>query len=213
MSEKSKDSGATFEAKPIPGGKSRPDGAGPGQKRKNTDDPLPGINIRELIEERNWTALAGLGLIGLGLLYVAADVLNISFALGAWMLLAAGGWLMFDAWQKYDAAGRLWVGNTRNRMFGGAVIALVGLLGAMHINWWGLMLLGTGGWLGYDTWKKYDAAGRVWTAHTRNRMFAAVAVAVIGFLGLIPLWSAWPLLVIVIGVAMLYRHIGGKTCC
>jgi hypothetical protein len=203
MSEQLKDSGPIYEMK------KKPDG----HKKRKSSDPLPGVNIRELVEERNWTALAGLALIGLGLVYIVMDVLNISFALWAWMLLAAGAWLTFDAWQKYDAAGRQWVGNTRNRMMAGAVIALIGLMGAMHINWWGVLLLGTGGWLGYDTWQKVESAGRVWTQRTRNRMFAAGALALIGFFSLIPSWSIWPLLIIVIGAVMLYRHIGGRTCC
>jgi hypothetical protein len=177
-----------------------------GTKRKNTGDPLPGLDIRELIDERNWTALAGLGLIGLGLLYIVLDVLNIHFVLWAWLLLAAGGWLTFDAWQKYNASGRLWTGTTRNRMMVGVLIMLIGLFNALRIDWGGLLLLGAGGWLGYDTWQKYDAVGRVWTQRTRNRMFVAGALILFGLISFIPSWSTWPLLIIAIGVAMLYRR-------
>jgi hypothetical protein len=177
-----------------------------GTRRKNTGDPLPGLDIRELLEERNWTALAGLGLIGLGVLYIVLDVLNIHFVLWAWLLLAAGGWLTFDAWQKYNATGRQWTGITRNRMMIGVLVMLIGLFNALQIDWGGLLLLGAGGWLGYDTWQKYDAVGRVWTQKTRNRMFVAGALILFGLISFIPSWSTWPLLVIVIGIAMLYRH-------
>ncbi len=200
-----------YEAEPER--KSKPKSKTNGTKRKNTADPLPGLDLRELIEEHNWTALAGLSLIGVGLVYIVFHVLNISFALWAWMMLAAGAWLTYDAWQKYNASGQTWTGNTRNRMMAGVLIALLGLLGTLHINWWSVMLLGTGGWLAYDTWKKVDTAGRVWTQHARNRMFWAGAMIVIGLLGFIPSWSTWPLLIIVIGVVMLYRHTSGKSCC
>lgn len=213
MSEKLNDSGATYEAEPIPVELRKSNGSDPRQKRKNTGDPLPGINIRELVDERNWTALAGLALIGLGALYIIQRTLNLDFVLWAWMLLAAGGWLMADAWQKYRAAGQRWVGHTRNRMVGGAVTALVGLLGTLHISWSGLSLLGFGAWLGYDAWRKYNAAGHVWTERTRRRMVVAGGVALLGLFILLPSWSAWPLLVIVVGGVMLYRHIGGKACC
>jgi hypothetical protein len=177
-----------------------------GTKRKHSADPLPGLNIHELVEERNWTALAGLGLIGLGLLYIVLDVLNIHFVLWAWLLLAAGGWLTFDAWQKYNDSGRLWTSTTRNRMMVGVLVALIGLLNALQIDWSGLLLLGAGGWLGYDTWQKYDSVGRVWTQSTRNRMFVAGALILFGLISFIPSWSTWPVLIIVIGVVMLYRH-------
>jgi hypothetical protein len=177
-----------------------------GAKRKHTGDPLPGLNVHELIEERNWMALAGLGLIGVGLLYVVFHVLNITFALWAWIMVAGGAWMFLDAWQDYDAAGRIWTGKTRNRAMFGLFIGLIGLFNALRIDWGGLLLLGAGGWLGYDTWKRYDAVGRIWTQQTRNRMFIAGALAVLGLLSFIPSWSTWPVLIIVIGVAMLYRH-------
>jgi hypothetical protein len=177
-----------------------------GSKHKNNGDPLPGLNINELIEERNWTALVGLGLIGVGLVYVVFHVLNISFALWAWLMLAGGAWLAYDAWKDFDASGRVWAGKARNRMIAGVLIALVGLLNALRIDWGGLLLLGAGGWLGYDTWQKYDAVGRIWTQQTRNRMFIAGALIVLGLFSFIPSWSTWPLLIIVIGVVMLYRH-------
>jgi hypothetical protein len=177
-----------------------------GAKRKNSGDPLPGLNIRDLIEERNWMALVGLGLIGVGLLYVVFHVLNITFALWAWLMVAGGAWMFLDAWQDYDAAGRIWTGKARNRAMFGLLIGLIGLFNALRIDWGGLLLLGAGGWLGYDTWKKYDAVGRIWTPQTRNRMFIAGALALLGLLSFIPSWSTWPLLIIVIGVVMLYRH-------
>jgi hypothetical protein len=186
--------------------KAKPKRKSNGTKRKNSSDPLPGLNINELIEERNWTALVGLGLIGVGLVYVVFHVLNISFALWAWLMVAGGAWLTYDAWQDYDAAGRIWAGKTRNRMIAGVLIVLVGLFNALRIPWGGLLLLGAGGWLAYDTWQKYDAVGRTWTQQTRNRMFVAGALILFGLLSFIPSWSTWPLLIIVIGVVMLYRH-------
>lgn len=177
-----------------------------GAKRKNTGDPLPGLNIQELIEERNWMALAGLGLIGVGLLYVVFHVLNITFALWAWIMVIGGAWFVYDAWKDYEAAGRIWAGKTRNRMMFGMLVMLIGLFNALRIDWGGLLLLGAGGWLGYDTWKRYDAVGRIWTQQMRNRMFIAGALAVLGLLSFIPSWSTWPVLIILIGVAMLYRH-------
>jgi hypothetical protein len=177
-----------------------------GSKRKNSADPLPGLSIHELIEERNWMALAGLGLIGVGLVYLVSHVLNISFALWAWLMFAGGVWFVYDAWQDYEAAGRIWTGKTRNRMIFGLVVGLVGLFNALRIDWGGVLLLGAGGWLGYETWKRYDAVGRVWTQQTRNRMFVAGALILFGLLSFIPSWSTWPVLIIVIGVAMLYRH-------
>jgi hypothetical protein len=44
-------------------------------------------------------------------------------------------------------------------------------------------------------------------------MVVAGGVALLGLFILLPSWSAWPLLVIVVGGVMLYRHIGGKACC
>jgi hypothetical protein len=127
-----------------------------GAKRKHTGDPLPGLNVHELIEERNWMALAGLGLIGVGLLYVVFHVLNITFALWAWIMVAGGAWMFLDAWQDYDAAGRIWTGKTRNRAMFGLFIGLIGLFNALRIDWGGLLLLGAGGWL--DVYRR--GAGR-----------------------------------------------------
>jgi len=177
-------------------------GNGAGQR---DDHPLPGINISELVAERNWTALAGLGLIGVGILYVLQDALDIQFNLWSLLLLLIGGGLMVDAWRTYDTAGNTWVENTRNRMIGGALIALVGLVGIMDFGWWGLMLLVIAGWLGYDSYQRYESAGRVWTDSTRNRAIGAAAIGAIGLFGFLNLGGAW-LLLIIIGGAMLYRR-------
>jgi hypothetical protein len=191
----------TSEAEPVPADKLKRNGSRPASK-----SDLPGINIRELYEERNWTALAGLALVGVGVLFLLQDMLGISLNLWSLAMLGIGGWLMVDAWQKYDAAGRAWVGNTRNRMLGGGLIAMVGLVSIMNLSWWGLMLLGVGGWLAYDTWQRYEANGRVWTEYTRNRMAAAGIIGFVGLFGFFHLGSAWSLILIAVGVTMLYRH-------
>ena len=210
MSEEDYPSGTvTGEVSPD---KQKRNGNKPHEKRKRTagTSSVPGLNIRELYAERNWTALAGLTLIGIGFLYVIQDVLNFRLNLWSLVMVGLGGWLMADAWQTYQV-GRVWAGNSRNRMLSGAIIVLVGALGMMDVNWWGLLLIGVGGWLGYDTWQKYEANGRVWTTQTRNRMFAAAALGVVGIFGFIHLGSAW-LLLIIVGAVMLYRCVG-RSCC
>ncbi len=196
---------ATNEAEPVttrtPG-----NGAGPRKPKRPTDSPVPGISIPELIEERNWTALAGLGLIGVGLLYVLQNALNIRLNLWSLLLVGVGGWLIADAWRAFDTAGRTWPENTRNRLLGGALIALVGLVGMMDFGWWGLMLLVIAGWLGYDSWQRYETAGRVWNGNTRNRMIGAGVIGATGLVGFLNLGAAWPLLLIITGGVMLYRR-------
>jgi hypothetical protein len=195
-----------IEAKPK-----RTNGHDPRKSKHN--DPLPGISIRELYEERNWTALAGLGLLGVGLLYLFGDLFNISINLWALSLLGIGGFLMLDGWQKYQAAGERWVENSRNRVFGGGVIALVGLMGTLHLNWWGLLLIGAAGWLGYDTWQKAEDSGGEWSQVARNRMLAAGAIGLIGLFGLVNLGSAWSWLLIIAGGIMIYRHWQNTRAC
>jgi hypothetical protein len=194
---------ATHEAEPITKPKRSNGTAG---KAKRDARPMPGINLRELYDERNWTALAGLGLMGLGVLWLIENVLGLDFNLWSIFLVGVGGWLAIDAWQKYESAGRIWAGNTRNRLFVGGAMVAVGLLSIFSINWWGLFLLGLGGWLGYDTYQRYEASGKVWTDHTRNRMAVAAVVGAIGLFGLLNLGSAWAIALIVIGGFMLYRH-------
>lgn len=172
--------------------------------------PVPPINIRTLVEERNWPALAGLGLIAFGILYVLQDALAIHFNLWSLLLLGIGGWLMADAWQVYDRAGRVWVENSRHRALAGALVVAVALLGVMAINWWGLLLLGLAGWLGFDAWRRYERNSRVWTYPARNRAFAAGALGLLGLFGLFNLGSAWPLLLIVVGVVMLWGRGRGR---
>lgn len=178
------------------------------KKKKRADDarPLPGIDVRQLIEERNWAALAGLALIGVAFLTLFQRALDVDFNLWSLLLLGVGGWLAFEAYQTYTQQGQTWVGNTRNRMLAGAVIALVGLLGMFHVNWWGLLLIGVGGWLAFDTYQQAESAGGLWTDHLRNRMIAAAVVGGLGLFGFLNLGSAWPVILIVIGAAMLYRH-------
>jgi hypothetical protein len=180
------------------------------RKAKNGADPLPGVNLRELYEERNWTALGGLALIGVGVLYLLGDLVGLDFNLWALSLLALGGWLVFDGWQTYQAAGEQWVENSRNRVLGGGVIMLVGLMGTLHLNWWGLLLLGVAGWLGYDTWQTVERSGGEWSQRARNRAIAAGAIGLIGLFGLVNLGSAWSWLLVIAGGIMIYRHMRGR---
>jgi hypothetical protein len=174
------------------------------EKPKRDPRPLPGINIQELIAERNWVALGGLALIALGVLYMVQDVLGIDFNLWSVALVGLGGWLMIDGWQSYQDHHRTWVGASRNRVVAGAVIALVGLVSVLDISGWTLFLLVIAGVLGYDARQKYEANGRVWTEPARTRMIAAAVIGVIGLFGLLNLWSTWPLLLIVLGAVMLF---------
>jgi hypothetical protein len=211
MSERYDDSGTvTDEAEPISSEKpKRHNGTDPHKKKKHTPDSgaVPGINFRELYEERNWTALAGLGLIAVGVLYLFQGLLSIHLNLWSLALLGVGGWLVVDAWQRYTAAGQVWVENTRTRLMVGGLAALVGLLGMLDVNWAALFLMGAGGWLGYDTWQKYEANGRAWTDRTRNRMFVAAALGVLGLYSFLHLGSSWPVVLIIIGAAMVYRRV------
>lgn len=191
------------EAEPVYESKTKRNGTG-------GRSSLPDINITQLIEERNWAALGGLALVAIGILYLVQDILGMDFNLWSLAMLGIGGWLMADAWQRYDRAGRNWVGNSRNRMIGGAVIALIGLFAILDMSGWGFFLLAIGGLLMFDAWQKYDRAGRVWVGNTRSRMIGGGAAALIGAFGLLHTWSTWPLILIIVGVAMLYGHIGGK---
>jgi hypothetical protein len=211
MSDEYPNSGPTTnEAEPIYGEKAgRANGAN-GRKRKPDSSPLPGLDIRELVEERNWTALAGLGLIGVGILYLLQGWIGIDLNLWSLAMVGIGGWLMFDGYQKYTTAGQTWVGTSRNRLMAGAIVASIGLVSILNLSWWGLMLLAVGGWLGYDTWQKVEAAGGVWTDRARNRMGAAAVIGAIGVFGFFNLGGAWSVILIAIGAAMLWRHFGRK---
>lgn len=171
---------------------------------------LPGINVRELIAERNWTALAGLGLIIVGILYVFGDFLGMDLNLWNVILIGIGGALMVDAWSKYQDHGRTWTQQSRSRMTGGVVIALVGLLSIFNLSGWGWFLVILGGWLIYDAWQKYEQNGRVWVDLARNRMIGGVVILALGLFGFIHLLSTWPLVLIILGGAMLFGLIGGK---
>jgi hypothetical protein len=180
------------------------------RKRSSHARAIPGINLQELVAERNWSALAGLGLIAFGLLYLVQDFFGIHFNLWSVGLIGIGGFLMIDAWQTYQENDHTWAGAARNRMTGGAVIALIGLIAALNLSGWTLLLLAIAGALGFDSWQKYQDSGRVWTGKARKRMVAAVVVGLIGLASLIHWWSTWPLLLIILGAAMFFGHIGGK---
>lgn len=209
MSDEYKNSGpAAYEAEPIPGEKAKRANGTAGRKRKPDTRPVPGLDIRELLEEHNWTALAGLGLLGVGILYLLQGWIGIDLNLWSLATLGIGGWLIVNGYQQYTAAGQVWVGASRNRVLAGSIVAAIGLVSILDLSWWGLLLLGVGGWLGYDTWQKVEAAGGVWTNHARNRIGAAVVIGAIGLFGFFNLGGAWSVILIVIGAAMLWRHFG-----
>lgn len=164
--------------------------------------PVPPLSLRALVEERNWTALLGLGLIGVGLLIFLQDMLHLHLRLWALLLLGVGGWLAADGWSRYEHAGRVWDDTARSRALFGAVTALVGFIGLLNLNWWGLLLIAFGGKLGHDTWRRYTSGGRVWTAGLRRRAFFALIVGGIGLLSFFNLGSAGPLLLILIGAGL-----------
>lgn len=173
---------------------------------KRKERAVPGVSLRALIEDRNYPALAGLGLLGIGVLLIAENMLGLDFSLWGLMLLGIGGWIMTDAWQTYQQNRRTWTSVARNRLLAGGLVTLIALMGMISINWWSLLLLGAGGWLGYDSWQRYESQGRVLDETARRRGWVGVLIAALGFFGLFGLGSAWPLLLIAIGAAMLYRH-------
>jgi len=163
---------------------------------------VPPLSLRALVEERNWTALVGLGLIGVGLLIFLQDVLHLHLRLWALLLLGVGGWLAADGWSRYERAGRVWDDTARSRALFGVVTALVSFIGLFDLNWWGLLLIAFGGKLGHDTWRRYASGGRRWTAGLRRRAFLALLVGGIGLLSFFSLGSAGPLLLILVGVGL-----------
>ncbi|MBN1679549.1 MAG: hypothetical protein JW966_04605 [Anaerolineae bacterium] len=205
MDEKRKNNGpGVREAERLPGRKKKTMGS----NGHSNSGSIPGINVRELIEERNWTALAGLALIGIGVLYLLQDMLGLHLELWSMVMVILGGWLMWDGWQTYTGNERTWSERSRSRMIGGGVIALIGAFAVLDLSGWGLFLLVLAGWLAYDTWQKYQAAGRIWTERSRNRMVAVGVMTLVALFGLIDMWSAWPVLLIGIGTAMLLARSG-----
>ena len=184
--------------------------AGAPPKRKLNEQRVPGINVRELIEERNWPALAGLGLIAVAVLIVIDGWFGLDFELWNFLLLGLGGWLFFDGWRQYDAAGRVWIDQARNRATAGVVLVGLGVLWLIDLNMWAWLLMILAGWLAYDTWQRYEQNGRVVTPIIRNRWIAAGVLVGLGLLGSLNWWSMWPLLMIAIGVAMLTGMLGNR---
>src|SRR5512145_1625591 len=128
------------------------------------DDKTPGLlDVRRMYAERNWMALTGLGLVAFGIWYLIKDWLGLELPLWSVLMLGMGGWLMFDGWKTYQSMDRRWNSTSRNRMLFGGLIALVGLLSAIDLSTWSLLMFAIASWLGYDSWKKYEASGRVWT--------------------------------------------------
>jgi len=186
------------------------------EKRKRGENgSLPDVNVRDLVEERNWSALAGLALIAVGVLYLVQDILGFDLNLWNLLMLGVGGWLMVQSWRAYQANGRVWIEPHRTRMIAGAAIGFVGLISAFHLAGWEWLLLAIAGALMYVARQEYIQNGRAWTPRSRSRMTGGVVIGLIGLFGLINLWSTWPLLLIVVGAAMLFGFIGGgrKGCC
>ena len=202
----------TNETEPVPATHQRANGSGPRPPRKNDATPprdprpVPDIDLRALWEERNWTALGGLALLVVGCLVLLEDLFGLNLNLWSMLLVGIGGWLMFDAYQTFQAHAQRWAGTSRNRMLAGGLMVAVGVMGMFDFDLWGLVLLGAGGWLGYDTYQKVEADGGTWTDQSRTRLGVAIALGVIGFFAFFNMGSAWPVILIVIGAAMLYRH-------
>jgi len=169
--------------------------------------PVPPISVRALLEERNWTALAGLALIGVGVLILVQDALTIRLSLWALLLLGLGGWLALDGWNRAQRVGA-WDGTARNRALFGGVMALIGLIGLLSLNWWGLLVLALGVRLGQQTWRSYQQGGGIWTTGLRRRAFLALTVSTIGLLSFLHLGSAWPLLLVILGAALFLERAG-----
>lgn len=179
-------------------------------KRTLNEQRVPGIDLRELIAERNWTALAGLGLLVVGALYVLDSLLGLDIELWSLLLVGLGAWLSLDGWRDYEAAGRTWQARARSRVLAGGLLVALGVLGLFELNTWAWLLLILAGWLAYDTWQRYEAAGRVMTQTIRNRWIGAGVMAALGLLGSLSWWSAWPLLLIALGVALLSGMFGER---
>lgn len=194
------------DAEPIPS-EVRRGSPSNGFRSARDSRPVPPLSLRALVEERNWTALVGLALIGAGLLVFVGDVLHLHLRLWALLLLGLGGWLAADSWSRYERAGRVWDDTARSRALFGGVTVLVGLLSLFNLNWCGLLLIAFGGKLGHDTWRRFTSGGRVWTAGLRRRAFLALIVGGIGLLSLFGLGSAAPLLLILIGVGLFIERV------
>lgn len=169
-----------------------------GQRKNGTArSSIPDINIRELYAERNWAALTGLGLIALGIITLIQDFIGLHLEVWSLALIGIGGWLMYDAWEKYQANGKRWNEHARARMTGGSVISLIGLLAILEISGLGLMLIAIGGWLLYDAWQRYEKNGRIMSNSIRNRVLVGGGMALFG------LFMNGPLVLIVLGLIVL----------
>ncbi len=169
--------------------------------------PVPPVSVHELLEERNWTALAGLALMGVGVLILLEDALTIHLSLWALLLLGLGGWLALDGWNRAQRVGA-WDSTARNRALFGGVMALIGIIGLLDLNWWGLLLMVLGVRLGQQTWLRYQRGGRRWTVGLRRRAFLAVVLIAIGSFSFLHLGSAWPLLLVILGAALFLERAG-----
>ncbi len=173
-------------------------------KRKRSTSAVPAPNVSELIAERNWTALGGLALMALGALYALQHLFGLRLDLWALLLIGIGGWLLYDAWgQSNDAP---WDNDaTRTRALVGVALLAVGVMNMLTLNWWGMIVLGGGVWLGYDTRKRVDALGGIWTRDLRNRMFVAALLVFFGLSAFISMGGLW-WLVLIVGGVILYRR-------
>lgn len=210
MSQQPDDRHATppeFEASRSPANRHRAGNGSPSALPSRDTRPVPSLSVPELLEDRNWTALAGLALVGVGMLILLEDALTVHLSLWALLLLGLGGWLAWDGWQRYQRTGA-WDSIARNRAFFGGVIALVGLIGLLDLNWWGLLLMVLGARLGQQTWQRYQRQGRVWTAGLRRRALLAMVIGAIGLFSFLHLGSAGPLLLVILGAGLILERAG-----
>ena len=174
------------------------------KRKRSSTSGVPAPNVAELLEERNWTALAGLALMALGALYALQHLFGLRLDLWALLLMGIGGWLLYDAWGQSNGAP--WENpTTRPRAIAGAVLLAVGVLNVLTLNWWGVLVLGAGAWLGYDTRQRADALGGIWTRDLRNRMFVAGLLIFFGLSAFISMGGLW-WVVLLVGGVILYRR-------
>lgn len=213
MSQQSEEPHAlSGEAEPVPPEiRQRFPGNGASRAPLPRDDrPVPPLSLRDLVEERNWTALTGLGLVGVGVLILAQDALTLHLRLWALLLVGLGGWLAWDGWQRYQHVGT-WDSTARNRFLFGGITVLVGVIGLLDLNWWGLLLLTLGLRFGQQTWRGYQRGGRVWTVSLRRKMFLAIVLSAIGLFSFFNLGSAGPLLLVIIGAGLFLERAGRRN--
>ncbi len=174
-------------------------------KHKRTPtSTVPAPNVAELVAERNWAALAGLALMAVGALHALQRLVGWRVDWWALLLVGVGSWLAYTAWRPRPDAPHGGAA-ARTRALVGVALAVGGAMQLLTLNWWGVLVFGSGAWLGYDTQRRAQALGGVWTRDLRNRMFVAALLAFFGLSAIFPLGGLW-WLVLVVGGVLLYRR-------